>query len=189
MPTPLRRAKLPRTFYARDTITVARELLGTLLVRRAAGVDRVGMIVETEAYLGSHDMAAHARHGKTRRNASLFGPCGHAYVYMIYGMHECMNVVTGPPGWGGAVLIRALEPVQYCDARTNGPGLLSRAMGISRTLDGHDLLSDDLFIAENGAAPRIVVRATRRVGVDYAGHWARRRLRFHISRNAFVSRT
>src|SRR5439155_10998216 len=131
--------KLPRSFYSRDTIAVARELLGRYLVHG----DRVGRIVETEAYLGPHDLAAHSSRGKTKRNEVMFGPPGHAYVYMIYGMYFCMNVVTEH---AAAVLIRALEPVRNLAGKTSGPGLLCRAMGIDRQLNGHDLLSEEFFI-------------------------------------------
>jgi len=146
------------------------------------------MIVETEAYLGPHDKAAHARFGVTTRTAALFGPPGRSYVYLIYGIHECMNVVTGEEGDGSAVLIRALEPVMNCAGRTNGPGLLTRALGITRALNHHDLQSDDLFIAPRAlpTAPRI--RRAPRVGVEYAGHWGRRLLRFYIAGNPHVSR-
>jgi DNA-3-methyladenine glycosylase len=180
--------KLPRAFYARDTIEVARDLLGTLLVHRTNGATRVGRIVETEAYLGPHDLAAHARFGITKRTAALFGPIGHAYVYLIYGMHECMNVVTEREGKGSAVLIRALEPVANTLGKTSGPGLLSRAMAITRSLNGYDLLSDDFFLAARPEPLVGRVTASHRIGVEYAGRWARRRLRFHLSGNAHVSR-
>jgi DNA-3-methyladenine glycosylase len=173
---------LPRTFYDRDTIVVAQELLGKLLVHG----DRVGRIVETEAYLGPHDLAAHSARGLTKRNAPMFGPPGYAYVYLIYGMYHCMNVVTEREGHAAAVLLRALEPVRGLVGKTNGPGLLCKAMGIDRRLNGCDLLSDDFFIADSPAPQRIVKRP--RIGVDYAGHWARRHLRFYIAGNEYVSR-
>ena len=122
--------KLTRDFYNRETVTVARELLGKWLVRRAKGVERIGKIVEVEAYLGPHDLAAHSARGRTPRTETMFGPPGHAYVYMIYGMYFCMNVVTEPDGHAAAVLLRALEPVQQLTPKTQGPGLLCRAMGI-----------------------------------------------------------
>ena len=186
---PLRtHTRLARSFYRRNTTLVARDLLGRYLVHRVSGIDRIGMIVETEAYLGPHDQAAHSRHGPTRRNAPMFGPIGHAYVYMIYGMHECMNVVTEREGKGAAVLIRALEPVQNCDGPTNGPALLAKTMGITRALSGQDLASDDFHLTRGIGSSRLPVVATRRVGVDYAGHWAARRLRFYLRGNPFVSR-
>jgi DNA-3-methyladenine glycosylase len=171
--------KLPRSFYSRDTIAVARELLGKYLVHG----DRVGKIVETEAYLGPHDLAAHSSKGRTKRNEVMFGPPGHAYVYMIYGMYFCMNVVTEH---AAAVLIRALEPVNDLTGKTSGPGLLCNAMKIDRRLNGHDLLSANFFVADGSAPFRIVKRP--RIGVDYAGHWARRHLRFYIAGNLFISR-
>jgi DNA-3-methyladenine glycosylase len=180
--------KLPRSFYDRDTIVVAHELLGKHLVHVVAGVERVGRIVEVEAYLGPHDLAAHSARGLTKRTRVMFGPPGHAYVYLIYGMHWCMNVVTQAEGTASAVLLRALEPVKNVEARTQGPALLTRAMGIDGRLNGHDLGADDLFVAdpEDNAAIRIVKRP--RIGVDYAGHWARRLLRFYIRGNPFVSK-
>ena len=180
--------KLPRSFYDRDTVLVAEELLGKHLVHRVAGVNRVGRIVEVEAYLGPHDLAAHSAKGLTSRTRVMFGPPGHAYVYMIYGMHFCVNVVTQAEGLASAVLLRALEPVKNVEGRTQGPALLCRAMAIDRRLNGHDLLSDDFFVAapEREEPVRIVRRP--RIGVDYAGHWARRLLRFYIRGNPFVSR-
>jgi DNA-3-methyladenine glycosylase len=194
---------LPRTFYDRDTIVVARELLGKHLVHVTPSGTLSGRIVETEAYLGPHDLAAHSSKGLTARTKIMFGPPGFAYVYLIYGMHHCMNVVTEPPGNGAAVLLRALEPVTSLTSRSNGPGLLCRAMHIDRRLNGHDLLSADFFIMEPGNCPpgagsqrdeasvpptdhRIVKRP--RIGVDYARHWAKRHLRFYIKGNQFVSR-
>lgn len=174
--------KLGRQFYDRDTALVARELLGKYLVHG----DRIGKIVETEAYLGPHDLAAHSARGRTKRNEVMFGPPGHAYVYMIYGIYFCMNVVTQPEGHASAVLLRALEPVSDLTGKTSGPGLLCKAMKIDRRHNGQDLLSDDFYIAQGSAPSRIVKRP--RVGVDYAGHWARRHLRFYIAGNSFVSK-
>ncbi|RYZ56005.1 MAG: DNA-3-methyladenine glycosylase [Sphingobacteriales bacterium] len=117
-------ARLQHAFFDRDTETVARELLGCLLVHRSDGVERIGRIVETEAYLGVEDLAAHSSKGITPRTRIMFGPAGFAYVYLIYGMHHCVNVVTGPAGEGSAVLLRALEPVRHLHGKTSGPGLL-----------------------------------------------------------------
>ena len=180
--------KLPRPFYDRDTILVAKELLGKYLVRVTSGTERVGRIVEVEAYLGPHDLAAHSARGRTKRNEVMFGPPGFAYVYMIYGMHFCMNVVTEPQGHASAVLLRALEPIRGLACATNGPALLCKAMGIDKRLNGHDLLSDELLIATDGARRRFRVVKRPRIGVDYAGAWARRHLRFYIAGNPFVSR-
>jgi len=180
--------KLPRSFYDRDTVAVARELLGTHLVHVVDGVERVGRIVEVEAYLGEHDRAAHSSRGRTARTEVMFGPPGHAYVYLIYGMHWCMNMVTEREGHASAVLLRALEPVRNVEGRTQGPGLLCKAMSIGRAQNACDLLGDTLYVAEASGepSPRIVKRP--RIGVDYSGHWARRLLRFYVRGSAFVSR-
>lgn len=180
--------KLPRSFYDRATTTVARELLGKLLVHRVAGTELIGRIVEVEAYIGPHDLASHSSKGLTERTRIMFGPPGHAYVYLIYGVHHCMNVVTERAGHGAAVLLRAIEPVLNITARTNGPGLLSRALQIDRRRNGHDLLSDDLFIAASEDSKPVKIVKRPRIGVDYAGTWAKRHLRFYIKANAFVSR-
>src|SRR5438034_7343507 len=120
--------KLPRSFYDRDTITVAKELLGKYFVHVHRGIPLIAKIVEVEAYLGSHDLAAHSARGLTPRNRVMFGPPGHAYVYFIYGMYYCMNVVTEREGHASAVLLRAIEPVKNVTSRTCGPGLLCQAM-------------------------------------------------------------
>ena len=180
--------KLPRRFYDSDTILVARELLGKYLVHVTGGVERVGRIVETEAYLGPHDRAAHSARGLTARTRVMFGPPGHAYVYLIYGMHHCLNVVTEREGHASAVLLRAIEPVRNVAGRTGGPGLLCRAMAIDRRLNGHDLLSEDLYVAETGRPAPITIIRRPRVGVDSAGAWAKRLLRFYIKGNMHVSR-
>lgn len=180
--------KLERAFYDRDPIEVAQALLGKLLVHVVDGVERVGRIVEVEAYLGPHDLAAHSSRGLTPRTRVMFGPPGHAYVYLIYGMHHCMNVVTQPEGTASAVLLRALEPVRNVAGRTQGPGLLCRALGIDKRLNGHDLLSEDFYIAAAEPQARIAIVRRPRIGVDYAGAWARRLLRFYIRGNPYVSR-
>jgi DNA-3-methyladenine glycosylase len=178
---------LPRAFYDRDTVTVARELLGKYLVHVSHGVEYVGRIVEVEAYLGPHDLASHSSRGLTARTQVMFGPPGHAYVYLVYGMHCCMNVVTEREGHASAVLVRAVEPVKNVEGSTRGPGRLCKAMHIDRRRNGHDLAGDDFFIADplDAGTPRIVKRP--RIGVDYAGHWARRLLRFYLRGNPFVS--
>ena len=180
--------KLPRSFYDRDTTEVARDLLGKHLVHVVDGVKRVGRIVETEAYLGPHDLAAHSSRGLTNRTRVMFGPPGHSYVYLIYGMHWCMNVVTEKEGQAAAVLLRALEPVTHLEGRTQGPALLCKAMGIDKRLNGHDLVSDEFHIADPGADPTLRIVKRPRIGVDYAGHWARRLLRFYVRGNPFISR-
>lgn len=180
--------RLPRPFYDRDAITVAHELLGKLLVHRSGGVARVGRIVEVEAYLGPHDLAAHSARGRTARTEVMFGPPGHAYVYLIYGMHHCMNVVVEAEGRAAAVLLRALEPVANIDSRTQGPGLLCRALHIDRRHNGMDLLGDTLYVEQPERSLSFGVVKRPRIGVDYAGYWARRLLRFYIKANPYVSK-
>ncbi len=178
---------LARPFYARGTLTVARELLGMHLVRAHADRVQVGRIVEVEAYKGPEDLAAHSSKGRTRRTEVMFGPPGHAYVYLIYGFWNCLNVVTAKDGVPHAVLIRALEPVSGIDDTTHGPGLLCRALHIDRTLNGTDLLGDVLRI-ERPARPLTprVARSTR-IGVDYAGDWAHKPWRFYDADSPYVS--
>lgn len=180
---------LPRAFYDRDTQMVARELLGKLLIHHVEGRQRTGRIVEVEAYLGPGDLAAHTSRGLTPRTRAMFGPPGHLYVYLVYGMHHCMNVVTEPEGVGTAVLLRALEPVANLSSNTNGPGRLCKAMGIDLGHYGHDLCSDTLYIARppDGDSPVSIV-ARPRIGVDYAGEWADKPLRFYIEGNRFISK-
>jgi DNA-3-methyladenine glycosylase len=180
--------KLPRSFYDRDTVMVARELLGKCLIHVSADMERIGRIVEVEAYLGPHDLAAHSARGLTKRTQVMFGPPGHAYVYLIYGMYYCMNVVTQPEGIASAVLLRAIEPVKNIEGRTQGPGLLCKAMHIDKHLNGHDLLSDDFYIADPDKPEDFTIVNRPRIGVAYAGLWARRLLRFYIKGNRFVSK-
>jgi len=180
-------AKITRSFYAgKTTLNVARALLGKHLVHVHEGVERRGRIVEVEAYLGPHDLAAHTSKGLTPRTKIMFGPPGHAYVYLIYGIHHCMNVVTGPEGKGAAVLLRALEPVKNL-GRAGGPGLLCKAMGIDLRHNGHDLHSDSLYLDDVSDARLKIVRRPR-IGVDYAGEWAHKELRFYIAGNSFISK-
>jgi len=181
--------KLPRSFYDRNTVLVATELLGKWLVRVTDGIERIGRIVEVEAYLGPHDLAAHSSKGLTARTKVMFGPPGYAYVYFIYGIHYCMNVVTEREGHASAVLLRAIEPVKSVPGRTQGPGLVCKAMHIDKLLNGHDLLSDDFFIADPPQTERLLIIKRPRVGVAYARHWAKRQLRFYIKGNAYVSRS
>ena len=149
---------------------------------------RAGRIVETEAYLGPRDLAAHSARGRTPRTAVMFGPPGHAYVYFIYGFWNCLNVVTGRAGVPHAVLLRALEPLGGLTERTWGPGLLCRALHIDRRLNGADLRGDRLWL-EHPRAPVRAVRIARatRIGVDYAGEWAQRPWRFYDRESPFVS--
>jgi DNA-3-methyladenine glycosylase len=183
-----RRQRLPRDFFARGTLTVARELIGTVLVHDDGGTVRTGRIVETEAYLGPRDLAAHSARGRTARTEVMFGPPGRAYVYFIYGFWHCLNVVTGAPGVPHAVLLRALEPLAGITDRTSGPGLLCRAMHIDRRLNGADLAGDVLWLERPaGRSPAVRIGRGPRIGVDYAGEWARRPWRFFDRGSVYVS--
>lgn len=187
---------LPRAFFERPTLQVARALLGKVLVRHPrpsapASAVRLARIVEVEAYLGERDAASHARRGPTPRAAIMFGPPGHLYVYLIYGMHHCMNFVTERDGQAGAVLIRAAEPLVpppgHGARPLSGPGKLCSGLGITLADNGLDLTAGGaLFVAEDGERPPR--RATSpRVGVEYAGAWAARKLRFYVPGNPHVS--
>lgn len=180
--------KLSRSFYARDVVVVAKNLLGKYLVHRVNNLERIGKIVETEAYLGAHDLASHSSHGLTKRNAVVFGPIGHAYVYFIYGMYYCLNVVAEQTGKGAAILIRAVEPIENCVGKTSGPGLLCNALEISRKQNECNLLGDELYITAPDNEEKISIVARPRIGVDYAKNWARRLLRFYIKGNPWVSK-
>jgi DNA-3-methyladenine glycosylase len=186
----LRALRLPRSWFARDALRVGRALIGCLLVHEGPGgaVLRVSRIVETESYRGPRDLACHARAGLTKRTRSLLGEEGHAYVFFIYGMHECFNVTCRGAGSGHAVLIRAGEPVAGLDRSTclGGPGRFTHAMGISRALDGHDLTQPPLYICARAKRPRIAV--TPRVGVGYAGKWADCPWRFFDASSPCVSK-
>lgn len=171
-------------------MTVAREVLGAVLVHRAAGSVRVGRIVETEAYvtsyLGQPDRAAHAHRGLTPRTSVLFGPGGHAYVYLIYGMYECLNLVAEPRGTPGCVLVRALEPVAGLTASCSGPGRLTRAMGITRA--GHygaDLTRPDAPLTVHADdRPTGPIAVSGRIGIRHGADWP---LRFYLEGNESVS--
>jgi len=184
----VRSRKLPRAFFAHNTLGIARALIGMHLVHDDGSGRRAGRIVETEAYLGPRDLAAHSARGRTPRTEVMFGPPGHAYVYFIYGFWNCLNVVTAAPGIPHAVLLRALAPVGELDEPTWGPGLLCRALHIDRSLNGADLRGDVLWIERPpaGAAPARIARDTR-IGIDYAGEWAQRRWRFYDRDSPFVS--
>ena len=158
------------------------------LVRDDGGILRVGRIVETEAYMGPEDLAAHSSRGRTARTDVMFGEPGHAYVYFIYGFWYCLNVVTAAAGVPHAVLVRALEPVSGITDKTWGPGLLCRAMNIDRKLNGADLLGDVLWLERPARRPkRTRITRTTRIGVDYAGDWAKRPWRFFDSDSPYVS--
>lgn len=187
-----------RAWFDRPSPEVARDLLGCLLIHASADGTVAGRIVEAEAYQGPEDLAAHSSHGRTPRNAVMFGPPGHLYVYFIYGIHHCMNVVCGPDAKPEAVLIRAValtEGLELARARrgnvpdhrlASGPGNVARAFGIDRSLNGADLVSGPVRLAFGSEPDAIVARP--RIGVDYAGAWAERPLRFLVPDDRHVSR-
>jgi len=190
---------LPRWFYNRPAVEVARALLGTVLVHGStSGRITSGRIVETEAYLGLEDRAAHSFRGVTPRTRVLFGRPGHAYVYLIYGMYECLNVVAEPEGSPGCVLIRALEPLEGIprmqrrrpqargiEALANGPGKLTLALGISRRHNGTDLTKGNLTIHPPAIKEKLSIGVSPRIGIRHCADWP---LRFFIEGNRFISR-
>lgn len=181
--------KLTRDFFDRPTLKVARDLIGLRLVRVHRGQRMVGRIVETEAYQGPQDLAAHSSRGLTPRTATMFGPPGHAYIYLIYGFWHCLNFVTRAEGIPHAVLIRGIEPVAHISDKTWGPGLLCRALNIDRKLNGADLLGDVLWVEQPADIPKRRLRVARapRIGVDYAKEWALKPWRFFDRDSPYVS--
>ena len=179
--------KPARTFFARSALAVARELIGMHLVHDDGTRVLRGRIVETEAYLGPRDRAAHSSRGRTARTEVMFGPPGYAYVYFIYGFWNCLNVVTAREGVPHAVLLRALEPLAGVTDKTWGPGLLCRAMHVDRRLNGADLLGRELWIESPRHAARVAIGRSTRIGVDYAGEWALRPWRFFDRASCYVS--
>ncbi len=187
-------AILPRSFYARGTVEVARECLGKVLVHGSTA----GRIVEVEAYLGLEDLAAHSSRGITERTRVLYGPPGHAYVYFIYGMYDCLNFVAEPDGTPGGILIRALEPLSGLAAMkrrrpkarrpedlTSGPGRLALAMGVTRKLNGADLVKGPLTVRRTREEEPFEIATGPRIGITQCTDLP---LRFHIKGNRFVSR-
>lgn len=172
---------LTRDFYNRPTVEVARDLLGKILVHG----DRAAKIVETEAYLGTADPAAHSAAGITPRTRVIFGPPGHAYVYLSYGIHYCLNIVAEPEGTAGCVLIRALEPVRGLSVSATGPGRLTKAMGITLSHYGADLTRGPLAVHESPDRDPQEIDASPRIGISKAADLP---LRFIIRGNPFVSR-
>lgn len=165
---------LPRSFYNRPTLTVAKQLLGKMLCRRIGKKILRAAITEVEAYVGPEDRASHASRGKTKRNAPMFGSPGYAYVYLIYGMYWCLNIVTEREEYPAAVLIRAVEDV-------NGPGRLCRAFAITGALNGADITKRKELWIESDPSYEVRLRtidATPRIGVDYAGAWKKKKWRF-----------
>jgi DNA-3-methyladenine glycosylase len=193
---------LSQSFYQKDTIAVARELLGKIIVHELREGTTSGRIVETEAYRGPEDWAAHSSEGRrTARNEVMYGQKGHAYVYFIYGLYFCVNVTAGNvPGKPEAVLIRALEPVageELMSERrgrqikvanlTNGPSKLCMAMGISKAQNKADLTAPPLYIENASLVPKDDIVETTRVGIDYSGEWKNKPWRFYIRNNKCVS--
>jgi DNA-3-methyladenine glycosylase len=190
-------APLPHAFYERASVEVARDLLGKTLWRRTEAGLTAGIIVETEAYDGANDPASHAWRGRTQRNAVMFGPPGRAYVYFTYGMHYCLNAVTGPVGQASAVLLRAIQPVVGSELMrerrattipdrdlARGPGRLCQALGITTADDGTDLTGDALWISETVDAPDLLIATTPRIGITRAAElpW-----RFVVCDNQYIS--
>lgn len=187
---------LTRDFYARDTKTVARELLGQLIIRKYAHSELIGMIVETEAYYGFDDPPSHASRGITPRSKTMFGEPGHAYIYLNYGVHWLLNFVTEAKGCPGAVLIRAIEPVagqqqmlklrhvQRKHELSNGPGKLTKALAIDKALNGHDLLCPPLQVAQ-GSSQAFKISMATRIGISVAKD---KLLRYYIQGNVYVSK-
>lgn len=184
--------RLKRRFYRRDPVALAEALLGQVLVRRLPdGQELSGRIIEVEAYLGIPDRAAHTFGGRrTERNEAMWRDGGHAYVYFVYGMHWCFNVVSDREGIPTACLVRALEPLKGIEEMTrrrggrpgrelcSGPAKLTQALGIDRTLNGVDLVTSDELFIRPGSAAAFEIERTPRVGVDYAEEWATKPLRF-----------
>lgn len=169
--------KLVPACFAMPAIEFAPRILGAILVRRLDGQLRRARIIEAEAYLGPQDLASHSSKGRTKRTEVMFGPPGRAYVYLIYGMHQMLNVVVGTEGDAEAVLLRGAEPLDGWDVDLSGPGRLARAFGIAAADNASPVTGDDLaFYADPSYRPSIVRR--KRVGVDYAGRWKDRLLRF-----------
>jgi DNA-3-methyladenine glycosylase len=179
--------KLGPAFYRRPAADVARDMIGTILVRRIGDERFRARIVETEAYLGPEDLASHASKGRTKRTEVMFGPAGRAYVFFIYGMYDMFNVVVGAPGSAQAILVRAAEPLDGWKADLSGPGKLARAMRITRVDNGLNLSGDVLFLLSN-PQDRPTILVGPRVGIDYAKEWKDRPLRYMDANSLAVSK-
>jgi DNA-3-methyladenine glycosylase len=194
--------KLPLSFYLReDVLTIAKELLGKVLVTNRNGELTSGRIVETEAYAGELDRASHASKGRTERTEVMYGSGGRAYVYLCYGIHQMFNIVTATEGQPHAVLIRAVEPVagkdimlertgkkKWDETITSGPGRVGKAMGFHTSQCGLSLISNELYIADDGfKINESNIVSSPRIGVDYAGEHAEWHYRFYIKENPYVS--
>jgi DNA-3-methyladenine glycosylase len=195
--------KLPREFYIRDTLRIARELLGKIFVRKIGGKTLAGRIVETEAYIAGKDESAHSSRGKTKRNATMFEEGGVLYVYFTYGMYHCANVVTGEKEEGNAVLLRAIEPLEGIEAFAfnrfgkteitekekrnllSGPGKICMAYGLTKKEDGTDLLGDEIFILDVPPLSDEKIVQTTRIGISKSKDFP---WRFYEKDNPYVSK-
>lgn len=182
-----RMRKLGRSFYNRPAIEVAPDLIGAVIVHHVDGQVLRARIVETEAYVGQHDLAAHSSKGRTQRTEVMFGPPGHAYVYFIYGMHEMFNIVVSKAGDPQAVLVRAAEPLDGWEANLTGPGRFARGMRITRADNARDLTADELYLTKARRVSPSIIRSAR-VGVDYAREWKDALLRFSDADSSAVSK-
>ena len=203
--------KIKKNFYNRETLKVAQETLGKFLVRKIGKKIISGKIVETEGYVGTSDLASHASRGKTARTAPMFGPPGHAYVYLVYGLNYCFNIVTERKNYPAAVLIRAIEPaeginlmrrhrqslnnknlnsqISILKSLTNGPGKLCQALKIDKALNNFDLTKNTLWLEDRGLKIKpLEIVAAKRIGVDYAGKYKNKPWRFYLKGNPFVSK-
>ncbi|MFZ5365240.1 MAG: DNA-3-methyladenine glycosylase [Patescibacteria group bacterium] len=199
---------IPLTFYNQNTLIVARSLLGQFIIREYKGKKLIGKIVETESYVGPKDLASHASRGKTERTKIMFGPPGYSYIYLVYGLNYCFNIVTEAKDYPAAVLIRAVEPIAGIDQMiknrklssrishvasrlsnlTNGPGKFCQAFAIDKNLNDHPLNKKPLSLEwGEKIKPSQIVKSTR-IGVDYAGEYAKKKWRFYIKGNPFVSK-
>lgn len=201
--------KLKRSFYEKSAVDVGKKLLGKILIHKYKDIVFKGRIVETEAYIGHMDKAAHSYNNRrTKRTEIMFGPAGYAYIYLIYGMYYCMNVVTGIEGDGSAVLIRGVEPIESLEDismnrygkgyevltkkekinLTNGPGKLCNAFHITKENNGDDLLEDKIFICEDPYVESFEIGISKRINIDYAEEARDFEWRFFIENNPYVSR-
>ncbi|PIZ43313.1 DNA-3-methyladenine glycosylase [candidate division WWE3 bacterium CG_4_8_14_3_um_filter_42_11] len=202
-------SKLSLDFYLQPTLKVAQQILGKYIIHNVGRYRLVGKIVETEAYIGPYDLASHASRGKTQRNAVMFEKGGKIYVYLIYGMYYCLNIVTEAKDYPAAALVRAVEPIEgiepmwhnrYGDLKydpenkkkiislTNGPGKLCRAFGINQSFNGLDLGGERIYLAGGARVRAVEIAASKRIGVDYAKEYRNKPWRFHLKNNLFVSK-
>jgi DNA-3-methyladenine glycosylase len=170
--------RLNKEFFNQPTLKVAKKLLGKYLIVNRKGRFQIGRIIETEAYIGPKDKASHASRGKTERNKIMWREPGRLYVYLIYGMYHCLNIVTEKKNFPAAVLIRAIEPVFGISGKTDGPGKLCRELGITQKDTGLDITKNNkIYVKDVNDKPKKIL-ATPRIGVDYAGKWAKKKWRF-----------